>query len=108
MNAGTQNQYHIFSFHAADGHSREKKMRQQHGDRFEDLSYALGGYSSRQEEGVCIDGLIERWKPNMDAVRVIIQFAMKMRRPQADLQGTEEVEDEMEEWRQLRILSPSP
>ncbi|OCK75876.1 hypothetical protein K432DRAFT_307598, partial [Lepidopterella palustris CBS 459.81] len=47
--------------------------------RFGDLSYALGEYSSRQG-GQSIDGPIERWKPDIDAVRATIQFAMDTRR----------------------------
>jgi hypothetical protein len=43
------------------------KMRQQHGEQFEDLSYALGGYSSRQEGGKNIDGPIEHWKLSRSA-----------------------------------------
>ena len=39
---------------------QRQKLRLQHGGRFGDLSYALGGYSSRQEGGESIDGPIER------------------------------------------------
>ena len=46
------------------------RLRQQHGVRFGDLSYALGGYSSRQEGDRNLDGLIERWKPDISVVRL--------------------------------------
>jgi hypothetical protein len=39
---------------------QRQKLWLQHGGRFGDLSYALGGYSSRQEGGESIDGPIER------------------------------------------------
>ena len=84
------------------------KLRQQHGQRFGDLSYALGGYSSRREGNESIDGPIERWKPNMDTVRATIQFAIDTGRLQADSQDTASAEeDEAEERRQLRMPSPS-
>jgi hypothetical protein len=54
--------------------ARTTKSRQQHGERFGDLSYALGGYLSRQEGGRRIDGPIERWKPDIDVVRATIDL----------------------------------
>jgi hypothetical protein len=59
------------------------KMKQQHGRRFGDLSYALGGYSSKQEGGKNIDGPIEHWEPDIKVVRATIQFAKSTGRLQA-------------------------
>jgi hypothetical protein len=50
-------------------------MRKRHGDRFGDLSYALGGYSVAREGGSSSDGPLEKWKPDIEAVRATIQFA---------------------------------
>ncbi|OCK74395.1 hypothetical protein K432DRAFT_310796, partial [Lepidopterella palustris CBS 459.81] len=50
------------------------KLRQQHEDRCEDPSYALGGYSSR-ERGKKIDGPHKHWKPDISVVKATIQFA---------------------------------
>jgi len=57
-----------FLFACRRWRQQRAKLRQQHGQRFGELSYALGGYSSRQEGGESIDGPIERWKPSMGAV----------------------------------------
>ena len=48
-----------FLFSCSRWTQQRTRMRQQHGKRFGDLSYALGGYSSRQEGGKNIDGPIE-------------------------------------------------
>ena len=49
------------------------QLRQQ--QRFGELSYALGGYSSKQEGGQSIDGPMERWKADIAAVKATIEFA---------------------------------
>jgi len=85
---------------------QRQKLRLQHGGRFGDLSYALGGYSSRQEGGKSIDGPIERWKPDMEVVRATIQFAMETRRLQTGSQGTASIEEDNNEQQQLRIPTP--
>ena len=88
------------------GGKQRAKLRQQHGQRFGELSYALGGYSSRQEGGESIDGPIERWKPSMEAVRATIEFAKSTGRLQPNMQDEENREkQEAEERRQLRIPS---
>ncbi|KAF2259126.1 hypothetical protein CC78DRAFT_621284 [Lojkania enalia] len=83
------------------------KLRQQRGQRFGELSYALGGYSSRQEGGgQSIDGPIQHWKPDMEAVRATIEFAKSTGRLQPNVQDeASRDEEEAEEWRQLRISS---
>jgi hypothetical protein len=83
-------------------------MRQQHGERFGDLSYALGGYSSRQEGGKSIDGPIERWKPDISMVRATIQFAIDTGHLQASDQEAASAEADLSERRQLQIPSPTP
>jgi len=46
------------------------------GDRAADLSYFLGGWSGKKSvNGKYIDGDMQRWNPNMDAVRAMIAFA---------------------------------
>ena len=83
-------------------------LRRQHGQRFEDLSYALGGYSSRQEGGQNIDGPIEQWKPSMEAVKATIEFAKSTGRLQPKVEDEESrEEEEAEERRQLRMPSPT-
>jgi hypothetical protein len=83
-------------------------MRQQHEERFGDLSYALGGYSSRQEGGESIDGPIERWKPDINVVRATIQFATDTGCLQVSDQEEASIEADLSERRQLQIPSPTP
>jgi hypothetical protein len=84
------------------------KLRQQHGEWFGDLSYALGGYPSRREGGENIDGPIERWKPDIDVVRATIEFAKDTGRLQPSEQDTASSEEQADERIQLRILSLPP
>ena len=65
-------QYFLFSYRRWA--QQRIKLREQHGDRFRDLLYALGGYLRRQEGGRNIDGLIKRWKPDISVVKAIIEF----------------------------------
>jgi hypothetical protein len=83
------------------------KLRQQHGQRFGELSYALGGYSSRQEGGQSIDGPIERWKPDIKVAKATIEFAKNTGRLQLNEQdSTSREEEEAVERRHVRIPSP--
>jgi hypothetical protein len=82
------------------------KMKQQHGRRFRDLSYALRGYSSKQEGGKNIDGPIEHWKPDIKVVRATIQFVKSTERLQAKNQEAN-TEVDLIEREQLRIPSPT-
>jgi ribonuclease HI len=96
-----------FLFSCSRWTQQRTKMRQQHGERFGDLSYALGGYSSRQEGGKNIDGPIEHWKPDINVVRATIQFATDTGRLQASDQEAS-AEADLSERRQLQIPSPPP
>ena len=81
------------------------KLRQQHGTRFGDLSYALGGYSSRQEGGKNIDGPLKHWKPDISVVRATIQFAKDTGRLHPSEQDAVNAEAERNERQLLRIPS---
>jgi hypothetical protein len=95
-----------FLFACKRWRQQRAKLRQQHGQRFGELLYALGGYSSRQEEGQNIDGPIERWEPSMQAVRATIEFAKSTGRLQPNVQyEARRGEEEAEERRQLRMPS---
>jgi hypothetical protein len=82
------------------------KLREQHGDRFGDLSYALGGYSRRREGGRNIDGPIERWKPDISVVKATIEFAKETGRLHLSVQDAESTEADVNERRLLRIPPP--
>ncbi|PVH98903.1 hypothetical protein DM02DRAFT_656868, partial [Periconia macrospinosa] len=83
------------------------QLRQQHGQRFGELSYALGGYSSKQEGGQSIDGPMERWKADVAAVKATIEFAKDTGRLQPHEQDAADREEaETEERSQLQAPSP--
>ena len=48
-------------------------LRQLHGDRFGDLSYTLGEYSSRRG-GKNVDRPLKHWKPDINVVKATIPF----------------------------------
>jgi hypothetical protein len=51
-------------------------MIQAMGDRFGDLSFALGGRSGQVgTDGKPVDGDPSRWKPNLEVVRAVLRFA---------------------------------
>jgi len=50
-------------------------MREAHGSRYGDISYALGGYNN-----VLLDGQRSKWKPDLQAVRVTIDFVLATKR----------------------------
>ena len=80
-------------------------LRQKHGNRYGDLSYALGGYSSRQKRGKNIDGPIEYWQPDINVVKATIQFAKDTGRLHPSEQDTASVEADSNEQLLLRIPS---
>jgi len=96
-----------FLFCCRKWEEQRRRLRLQHGERFGDLSYALGGFSSRLEGGESIDGPIERWKPDIDVVRATIQFAMDTGRLQTVNQDTASIEEENNERQRLRIPTPT-
>ena len=96
-----------FLFSCGRWTQQRSRLRQQHGNRFGDLSYALGGYSSRQEGGENIDGPIERWKPDINVVKATIQFAKDTGRLQPNEQDAASTEDDRNERQALRIPSPT-
>jgi len=50
-------------------------MRAEHGRRYGELLYALGGYSDGYH-----DGEQSKWKPDMKAVRATINYALATKR----------------------------
>jgi hypothetical protein len=94
-----------FLFCCSKWEEQRQKPRLHHGERFGDLSYALGGFSSRQEGGKSIDGPIERWKPDINVVRATIQFAIDTGRLQTGSKDTASLEDNNNERQQLRTLT---
>jgi hypothetical protein len=64
-------------------------MIREGGERYGDLSYMLGGRSSYQNhDGSSLDGLIEKWKPNLSVVRTVIKFALKTGRLGPQMQSS--------------------
>jgi hypothetical protein len=104
-NCGLTESIQHFLFSCRRWEQQRTKLREQHGDRFGDLSYALGGYSSRQEGGRNIDGPIERWKPDISIVKATIQFAKETGRLHSSRQEAS-AEMDLNERRHLRVPSP--
>jgi hypothetical protein len=48
-------------------------------DRWGSLAYALGGWSGRRDgrNGRFVDGLREKWKPNLKIIKATVQSVMK-------------------------------
>ena len=55
-------------------------MREAHRERFGDLSFAVGGYSTYTKNGKRIDGDMDKWTPNVEAVYATIKFARDTKR----------------------------
>jgi ribonuclease HI len=69
-----------FLFTCPKWSTARQSMRTAHKDRFGELSFALGGYSTYERNGRKVDGEKEQWKPNMKAVRATIAFARATKR----------------------------
>jgi len=52
-----------------------QNMKTAHGNRYSNLSFALGGYSNFERNGERVDGEISKWKPNWEAVKATIALA---------------------------------
>ncbi|KAF9728466.1 hypothetical protein PMIN01_13599 [Paraphaeosphaeria minitans] len=86
---------------------QRRRPQLEHGERFGDLSYALGDISSQKEGGESIVGPMQRGKPDTEVVRATIQFAMETRRLQAVSQDTASIEEDNNERQRLRIPTPT-
>jgi hypothetical protein len=97
-----------FLFSCRRWEQQRTTLRRQHRNRFGDLSYALGGYSSRQEGGKNIDGPLEHWKPDINIVKTTIQFAKDTGRLHPSEQDTTNEEADHNERLLLRTPSSMP
>ncbi|GFG18024.1 probable RNA-directed DNA polymerase from transposon X-element [Aspergillus lentulus] len=65
-------------------------MIQAMGDRFGDLSFALGGRSGQVgTDGKPVDGDQSRWKPNLKVVRTVLRFARNTGRLMSETPGVQ-------------------
>jgi hypothetical protein len=77
---GTESVEH-FLFHCKQWDDIRQPMIHAMGGRFGDLSYALGGRSTRLDsEGKPIDGTAEAWIPNREIVKVVLKFVIQTKR----------------------------
>jgi hypothetical protein len=62
-------------------------------DRWEDLAYAIGGWSERKDRrtGKFVDGPCERWEPGRKVLKAVIQYVedTKRFRPKATMEEAE-------------------
>lgn len=57
------------------------KLQTDLGSRFRDLAFMLGGWSgTKRPDGRYMDGLPEKWRADMRAVKAIVAFALATRR----------------------------
>ena len=52
-------------------------MKSVHGNRYWDLSYALGGYLTVEREGKKVNGEKDKWQLDLNAVKATIEYAVK-------------------------------
>ena len=52
-------------------------MRAAHGNRYWNLSYALGGYLTFERSGKKVDGEKDKWHSDLSAVKATIEYAIK-------------------------------
>ena len=50
-------------------------METVHGNRYLDISYAVGEYSIHEKDGKRVDGDKDKWQPDWNAVKATIGFA---------------------------------
>ena len=65
--------------------NERQPMKSAHGNRYWDLSYALGGYSTAEREGKKVDGEKDEWQPDLNAVKATIEYAIKTGRLQRQI-----------------------
>lgn len=77
-----------FLFHCPRWQSMRDDFRKKAGQRWGDLSFALGGWSGRRlPDGKWLDGKLSSWKPNLEIVRATIDFAMRTGRLDFRMEG---------------------
>ncbi|KAH8798640.1 hypothetical protein F5884DRAFT_656509, partial [Xylogone sp. PMI_703] len=65
-----------FVFQCLQWAEQRQALREILGERMGDLSYALGGWSGRLDRRTeeQVDGSKEKWKPNINTIKAVIQF----------------------------------
>jgi ribonuclease HI len=71
---GEESIFH-FLFQCPTWAEQRQNLRTAMGNRWADLSYALGGWNDRREPtGELIDGRKDKWKPKLDILKAVVQF----------------------------------
>ena len=65
--------------------NERQAMKSVHGNRYWDLSYALGGYSTAEREGKKVDGEKDKWQLDLNVVKATIEYAVKIGRLQRQI-----------------------
>jgi len=74
-----------FLFLCPKWRNERQDMKSAHGNRYWDVSYALGGYSTAGRDGKKIDGEKDRWQPDLNAVKATIDYATRTGRLQRQI-----------------------
>jgi hypothetical protein len=70
-----------FLFQCSQWEAKRDKMKRAFPERFGDLAFWIGGWSNqRQANGQYVDGQKSKWKPNLMAVREMLEFVKATRR----------------------------
>jgi ribonuclease HI len=85
-----------FLFQCPQWSAHRRALQEALGERRGDLSFALGGWSGRIERrtGKQVDGSKEKWKPDMAALKAVIQFVKATERLQSQVVPREEEGEE--------------
>jgi hypothetical protein len=78
----TQESIYHFLFRCSKWREERKNLRDTIGDRWGDLSYALGGWSGRKDRRTqqYVDGTREKWKPNIKVLKAVIEYVKATKR----------------------------
>jgi hypothetical protein len=65
--------------------NERRAMEAAHGNRYWELSYALGEYSTAERDGKKRDGEKNKWQPDWSAIKATIEYAIKTGRLQRQI-----------------------
>lgn len=69
-----------FLFDCERWEMQRKDLREINNERWRDLSYFLGGWTDKKQDGKFIDGDRRRFRPDLNAVDAAIEFTIKTKR----------------------------
>jgi hypothetical protein len=74
-----------FLFLCPKWRNERQDMKLAHGNRYWDMSYALGGYLIAERDEKKIDSEKDKWQPDLNVVKATIKYATKTGRLQRQI-----------------------